>query len=230
MVFCFPIWQSQKAGFLCLNWGRGLTWGDPKKHPNLSDEVASLQFFLHSEADCSLEMFRMICVDVQCRLTKMLAARNIAPVEKCKGIKGPRQELGNIPSTARVHFFFRWNHFSSVAIGPIGLSAWKRWSHRLTQDLQEFQEIFNLVDTDRGGSIGTEELARCAGIWNSESDSSTGMWDQTGTIAWWCESGNTPWGTISQVNFLFDNVSSCAAEWLLLNFPGNLLLQNDKLQ
>ena len=28
------------------------------------------------------------------------------------------------------------------------------------QDLQEFQEIFNLVDTDRGGSIGTEELAR----------------------------------------------------------------------
>ena len=30
------------------------------------------------------------------------------------------------------------------------------------QDLQEFQEIFNLVDTDRGGSIGTEELARPA--------------------------------------------------------------------
>lgn len=29
-----------------------------------------------------------------------------------------------------------------------------------SQDLQEFQEIFNLVDTDRGGSIGTEELAR----------------------------------------------------------------------
>ncbi|CAK9059443.1 unnamed protein product, partial [Durusdinium trenchii] len=28
------------------------------------------------------------------------------------------------------------------------------------EDLQEFQEIFNLVDTDRGGSIGTEELAR----------------------------------------------------------------------
>jgi len=27
-------------------------------------------------------------------------------------------------------------------------------------DLQEFQEIFNLVDTDRGGTIGTEELAR----------------------------------------------------------------------
>merc|ERR1719453_2043921 len=28
------------------------------------------------------------------------------------------------------------------------------------EDLQEFREIFNLVDTDRGGSIGTEELAR----------------------------------------------------------------------
>mmetsp|Transcript_73382 Transcript_73382/g.192404 ORF Transcript_73382/g.192404 Transcript_73382/m.192404 type:complete len:156 (-) Transcript_73382:86-553(-) len=28
------------------------------------------------------------------------------------------------------------------------------------EDLQEFREIFNLVDTDKGGSIGTEELSR----------------------------------------------------------------------
>mmetsp|Transcript_46728 Transcript_46728/g.138033 ORF Transcript_46728/g.138033 Transcript_46728/m.138033 type:complete len:164 (-) Transcript_46728:32-523(-) len=28
------------------------------------------------------------------------------------------------------------------------------------EDLQEFKEIFNLVDTDKGGSIGTEELSR----------------------------------------------------------------------
>mmetsp|Transcript_128122 Transcript_128122/g.370912 ORF Transcript_128122/g.370912 Transcript_128122/m.370912 type:complete len:168 (+) Transcript_128122:111-614(+) len=28
------------------------------------------------------------------------------------------------------------------------------------EDLQEFREIFNLVDSDKGGSIGTEELAR----------------------------------------------------------------------
>mmetsp|Transcript_47658 Transcript_47658/g.120771 ORF Transcript_47658/g.120771 Transcript_47658/m.120771 type:complete len:162 (+) Transcript_47658:92-577(+) len=33
--------------------------------------------------------------------------------------------------------------------------------HNLSdEDLQEFREIFNLVDTDKGGSIGTEELAR----------------------------------------------------------------------
>merc|ERR1719356_1245882 len=28
------------------------------------------------------------------------------------------------------------------------------------EDLQEFREIFNLVDSDKGGSIGTEELSR----------------------------------------------------------------------
>mmetsp|Transcript_31721 Transcript_31721/g.80120 ORF Transcript_31721/g.80120 Transcript_31721/m.80120 type:complete len:159 (-) Transcript_31721:191-667(-) len=33
--------------------------------------------------------------------------------------------------------------------------------HNLSdEDLQEFREIFNLVDADKGGSIGTEELAR----------------------------------------------------------------------
>lgn len=32
--------------------------------------------------------------------------------------------------------------------------------HLSDEDLQEFREIFNLVDADRGGSIGTEELAR----------------------------------------------------------------------
>mmetsp|Transcript_15074 Transcript_15074/g.32459 ORF Transcript_15074/g.32459 Transcript_15074/m.32459 type:complete len:166 (-) Transcript_15074:137-634(-) len=33
--------------------------------------------------------------------------------------------------------------------------------HNLSEeDLQEFREIFNLVDADKGGSIGTSELAR----------------------------------------------------------------------
>merc|ERR1740121_1397622 len=33
--------------------------------------------------------------------------------------------------------------------------------HNLSEeDLHEFREIFNLVDTDRGGSIGIEELKR----------------------------------------------------------------------
>merc|ERR1719222_659366 len=36
----------------------------------------------------------------------------------------------------------------------------KRMPNLSDEDLQEFREIFNLVDTDRGGSIGTEELAR----------------------------------------------------------------------
>jgi calmodulin len=32
--------------------------------------------------------------------------------------------------------------------------------HLSEQDLQEFREVFNLVDTDRGGSISSEELGR----------------------------------------------------------------------
>eukprot|EP00927_Polykrikos_kofoidii_P055352 TRINITY_DN49624_c0_g1_i1.p1 TRINITY_DN49624_c0_g1~~TRINITY_DN49624_c0_g1_i1.p1 ORF type:complete len:176 (-),score=39.16 TRINITY_DN49624_c0_g1_i1:236-763(-) len=36
----------------------------------------------------------------------------------------------------------------------------KRHMNLSEEDLNEFREIFNLVDTDRGGSIGTEELAR----------------------------------------------------------------------
>lgn len=36
----------------------------------------------------------------------------------------------------------------------------KRHPNLSEEDLQEFREIFNLVDTDKGGSIGTDELAR----------------------------------------------------------------------
>ena len=32
--------------------------------------------------------------------------------------------------------------------------------HLSEQDLQEFREVFNLVDTDRGGSISSDELGR----------------------------------------------------------------------
>ena len=160
----------------------------------------------------------------------MLAARNIAPVEKCKGIKGPRQELGNIPSTACVHFFFRWHHFSSVAIGPIGLSAWKIWSHRLTQSDSGPAGISRNLQL---GGYGPGRLHRhwrtCQVRWHLK----FGVWqhyrnvgsNRNHCVVMWVWEYNTHRGTISQVDLLFDNVSSCAAEWLLPNFPGNLLLQ-----
>mmetsp|Transcript_75019 Transcript_75019/g.139980 ORF Transcript_75019/g.139980 Transcript_75019/m.139980 type:complete len:163 (-) Transcript_75019:78-566(-) len=41
-----------------------------------------------------------------------------------------------------------------------GDAAQRKHPNLSDDDLQEFREIFNLVDTDRGGSIGTEELAK----------------------------------------------------------------------
>merc|ERR1719492_222968 len=38
--------------------------------------------------------------------------------------------------------------------------AEKKTPNLSEEELQEFREIFNLVDTDRGGSIGIDELAR----------------------------------------------------------------------
>jgi len=57
--------------------------------------------------------------------------------------------------------------FSTICDGGSKISAAdlarmaKELGETMTEeDLQEFREIFNLVDTDRGGSIGTEELRR----------------------------------------------------------------------
>eukprot|EP00438_Fugacium_kawagutii_P026200 Skav223830 [mRNA] locus=scaffold1256:39800:45640:- [translate_table: standard] len=47
-----------------------------------------------------------------------------------------------------------------MAAAAAASEAAKKHPNLSDEDLQEFQEIFNLVDTDRGGSIGTEELAR----------------------------------------------------------------------
>merc|ERR1712137_1404018 len=52
------------------------------------------------------------------------------------------------------HIQRTFSHLSAMA----GSSA--KHPNLSDEDLQEFREIFNLVDTDRGGSIGTEELAR----------------------------------------------------------------------
>merc|ERR1719316_1355320 len=48
---------------------------------------------------------------------------------------------------------------SSASDSKAAMEA-KKHMHLSDEDLQEFREIFNLVDSDRGGSIGTEELAR----------------------------------------------------------------------
>eukprot|EP00449_Zooxanthella_nutricula_P015545 CAMPEP_0198546120 /NCGR_PEP_ID=MMETSP1462-20131121/66320_1 /TAXON_ID=1333877 /ORGANISM="Brandtodinium nutriculum, Strain RCC3387" /LENGTH=163 /DNA_ID=CAMNT_0044276549 /DNA_START=23 /DNA_END=514 /DNA_ORIENTATION=+ len=47
-----------------------------------------------------------------------------------------------------------------MASGSQDAAAPRRHPNLSDEDLQEFREIFNLVDSDKGGSIGTEELSR----------------------------------------------------------------------